>query len=1087
MVRNGTNSDCKGNSVLMLAARIGHVTFLQWAAKDETAGKIPIDQMNGCGDTALTLAAANGHLVALRWLLDRRGSDVSDINHENDEGNTALMLAARHGHLPVIQCLLEQSCTVAHFNDQLEDALSLAVMNGHVAIARCLADKMDIHKHYPDGGNLFTLAARAGQLGAAQWLLSMSIETAVVDSQGRNALMLAAAYGHLEWTRWLLRELRVDVNQLDWSDNSALLISASQGHGDLVRLLVDWGADIQQINQHRQNVLMLTASTPSPLGLWLCQVGADIHQIDEDGNNAFTLAASSGFIELMKQLAQQGVDIHLVNRSGDNAFTLAAASGDLALCQWLWQKQLNIHQVNDRDHNALALAVMAGSLPLVQWLYTLPIDRQQASNFLHIYYPNYSFDALSLAIGYGHIDIARWLGLQDPQYNYCSGLNGTLLMLAIRNGHLPAVEWLYQNSIQTRYGLFDPCWHENKQDHNPITCAAEHGHLHLLQWFYLAGADLNHLSACRNNAVLLAARRGDLPMIQWLHKHGVDIHHTNRQGENALIFAARGGCLDVVRWLVKHHVANHFISPAGELRPDSALYVAAMHGHTSVVRYFTRHRDLRGDSSMRKLLLIAMNNGHLNLAVWLCLYKGAQPEWANIANTTTLMSAAHYGHLFLVRTLCNFINPYQSGRLGFNALMLAAANGQLSVVEWLGQHEKADLHQTCCDGQNALHIAAAKKHLTICQWLYQRNVRFNQDKPISSVIFAADHGDFKMLKWLHAAGFPLAENGESALEGAIRSGHLPMAQWCIDNMEHAHLEVSLERCFKIAGDRGDLTALRWLCQQVAKVLCGTDVAGLIEACLSAAALAGKLHIIEWLQGEYQLPHDPDQAVKLILMDSVDKGWTLRLMKWYHRQWGITSNVNQKTMAVYKAIRGGHLPTLQWFCQNGTDIYRVWPGGKIALSLAIEYRHTMMAQWLVRSRGMNLLAEDIPEQCSPYQKDLIAALFVMMPGINQATLFSRLLPTQKQWLLAALKLDYPENSTAQALEDCLRRFNQYDLRSLRHRCLESIVTNMDDSYPNLDAALKHSGSLPIPKRLATDLQRLLTDKNRVFSPLPDASP
>ncbi len=41
--------------------------------------------------------------------------------------------------------------------------------------------------------------------------------------------------------------------------------------------------------------------------------------------------------------------------------------------------------------------------------------------------------------------------------------------------------------------------------------------------------------------------------------------------------------------------------------------------------------------------------------------------------------------------------------------------------------------------------------------------------------------------------------------------------------------------------------------------------------------------------------------------------------------------------------------------------------------------------------------------------------------------------------------------------------------------------------NLDATLKHISSLQLPRRLATDLQRLLTDKNRVLSPLPDASP
>ena len=1058
MVHDGINSDSEGNSVVMLAARIGHATFLQWAAKDEIARKIPINQMNNYGDTALTIAAANGHLVAVKWLLGQRGLHVSDINHENNEGDTALMLAVRHGHLPVTRCLLEQNCALEHFNDQLEDALSLAVINGFVTIAQCLADKMDTHKHYPDGGNLFTLAARAGQLPAARWLLTMGIETDVVDSQGRNALMLAASHGHLEWTRWLLEELRVDVNQLDWADNSALLLSAYQGHGDLVRLLVGRGANIQQLNRQRQNVLMLTASKLSSLGLWLCQIGADIHQIDEAGNNAFTLAACSGFIELMSHLAQQGIDIHLVNRLGDNAFTLAAEGGDLALCQWLWQKQLNIHQVNDKGHNALTLAVMAGSLPLVQWLYTLPIDRQQVSNTPYLVYANYSFDALSLAVGYGHIDIAQWLGQQDPQVNHCSDLNSALLTLAISNGHLPAVEWLYQNSIQTRRGLFDPSWHEDRQGHNPITCAAQHGHLHLLQWFYQAGADLNHQTAYGDNAVLLAAQRGDLPMIQWLHQHGVDIHHINYFNVNAMFIAAHGGYLDVVQWLVKHQVASQILSPFSETPPDTALDIAVRHGHTPVVRYFTRHMDLRGNDTRGSLLLLtATRNGHLNLAIWLCLHKGVQSDWTNIANTNALMFAAQHGHLFLVQSLCNFIDPHLSNFLGFNGLMLAAAGGHLPVVEWLGQQKKADFHRVGHDGKNALYLAAEKKHLRVCKWLYQQNMRFDQGKPISFVTFAAKHGDFEMLKWLHMEGFDLEGNGQSALEGALSSGHLPMAQWCIDNMAHARVMANLNSCFSAAGRLGDLTVLRWLCQQVAKVPAGP----LIESCLSSANQAGKLHIIEWLLGEYQLSHNPNQGPALILKAAVG-GRNLHVAKWYHRQGVRIRNAADKIAVVVDAICTGHLPTVQWFCQNGTDIHQICSKGENALSMAINNRHALTAQWLVCSKGMNLIAKDIPEQPLPYSKELIAALFVMMPEINQTTLFCRLSLTQRQWLLEALKLECPENPTAQALDDCLRRFNQYDLHSLRHRCLESLITNMDNTYPNLGAALKCGSSLPIPK-------------------------
>jgi ankyrin repeat protein len=142
------SADPAGNSVLMIASRLGHkdvVTAL--------IGRAHVARMSAHGDTALNFAALSGHVEIVKLLVEN-GAPVSpatgwtplhyaafenrtavinylltkDVNKDAlaPNGYTALMLAARNGHLEAAIALLYADADVGIRGPAGETALSIA-------------------------------------------------------------------------------------------------------------------------------------------------------------------------------------------------------------------------------------------------------------------------------------------------------------------------------------------------------------------------------------------------------------------------------------------------------------------------------------------------------------------------------------------------------------------------------------------------------------------------------------------------------------------------------------------------------------------------------------------------------------------------------------------------------------------------------------------------------------------------------------------------------------------------------------------------------------------------------------------------
>jgi DNA-binding NtrC family response regulator/ankyrin repeat protein len=323
---------------------------------------------------ALIEAAAKGDMDTLRSLL-KGGSEV-DVR--NEYGATALMEAAKHGHLGIVSLLLDSGTNPYVKGESGKNALSLAAMSGHVEVVRRLLT--------------WQYSSPAQQL--------MELQT---DDSGDSPLILAARMGRTQVVELLLgredwqsgtidlREDVIDLNQTSLRHrvvsllgvrnqygDTALIEATRQKHYEIVRVLIEQGAEIDISNTVGRTALMVAASQGNAeLTRFLLKHGADRNRTDIRGNTALYLAKRKGNTDVVKLLKptfslRSGLLLNILamiaRLGGVMGFAIHVSraeavevDGNIAVASETGLATLRLAQVASQHHSATLLLGESGS------------------------------------------------------------------------------------------------------------------------------------------------------------------------------------------------------------------------------------------------------------------------------------------------------------------------------------------------------------------------------------------------------------------------------------------------------------------------------------------------------------------------------------------------------------------------------------------------------------------------------------------------------------------------------------------------------------------------------------------------------
>ncbi|MDP7480426.1 MAG: ankyrin repeat domain-containing protein [Vicinamibacterales bacterium] len=331
------------------------------------------------GETALMTAARSGNLEAVELLLDA-GADVNV--HEHWKGQTALMWAAAEGHAQVIPTLVSHGADLGARSERGFTALLFAAREGRTDVVQTLLEaganldeQISINSTLTAGGveqrrasnaglNAFLLAAGSAHFELAAYLLDRGadpnaaprgwtalhqlswVRKAGIAGSNNPAPQGSGNTTSLEFARKLIAQ-GADLNArvttrppagitgLNFVDGTPFLLAARTADAELMRLLLEMGADAGLTNENNSTALMVAAGlgTSSPGEdpgteaevLEAVQValgaGLNIDAVDDKGETAMHGAAYKHLPRVVTQLAEAGADIAVWNQKNDRGAT----------------------------------------------------------------------------------------------------------------------------------------------------------------------------------------------------------------------------------------------------------------------------------------------------------------------------------------------------------------------------------------------------------------------------------------------------------------------------------------------------------------------------------------------------------------------------------------------------------------------------------------------------------------------------------------------------------------------------------------------------------------------------------------------
>ena len=275
-----------GRSPLHWACRSGALDVVKLLVKAGAGVRVT----DNFGYTCLMCASSQGHTETVRYLV---GLPQVDVSHKDNDGCTALLYAAYQNDADAMEVLIDAGTDIETKDDM--------------------------------GCPLLYWACHSGVLSVVKLLVKAGAGVRVTDNnEGITCLMCASEHGRTETVRYLLGLPEVDVNDSNNSDPTSLHRAVLRKHSDVVKVLIDAGADVEAMNDGRTPLHCACVAGNPEIVQMLVEAGADVCAVDNKSDRCLSIAARYGHTETVRYLVGlPEVDVNHRNFLGHTALDCA--------------------------------------------------------------------------------------------------------------------------------------------------------------------------------------------------------------------------------------------------------------------------------------------------------------------------------------------------------------------------------------------------------------------------------------------------------------------------------------------------------------------------------------------------------------------------------------------------------------------------------------------------------------------------------------------------------------------------------------------------------------------------------------------
>jgi len=572
---------------------------------------------------------------------------------------------------------------------ELKHSLVWVIRTGRINAVRTLIEKgADVN--VPTGcGTPIHQAASDGRTEIVELLIAAGADVDAGNSIG-TPLLRAIEREHTEVALKLIAAGANPSETGRFSDTPPIAMAATRGLSEVIRALIDAGADVNAIAPHiTLNQLEYNRSVRAA---WKEDNAAKLVETEVAVNTyPVILAARCGRAETLAVLLETGADPHCKDGEGLSAYDWAVRNEDAEILAVL--RRFGITETRFDPDEKLILAAERGDTEVVRDCLNAGADPNARDDRSR----TRDFTPLMLAAIAGHSEIVAalltagadpnvtdrgpnaqpvpdWL-LEHTDMETLASMGErfgrTALMMVAEIGNAQIVRQLLEAGADPNF--------TDAVDYTALAFAAANDRLETVRVLVEAGADVNGAVTYGNTSLMLACEKGAVDVARFLLDRGADANTTNRDRETALMRAAEIGHPSLVRLLVDRGADPNVVSSLNH----TAISLAAEASH------FVPVKTNRGSYSE----LQPLPEDRLIEVVELLLKAGADPNHPECSTTPVIEAAAHCQLRLIKLLLDNGARLDIGNRYGNTAISRAKFYGQQKVLEFLREYTGTDLSE----------------------------------------------------------------------------------------------------------------------------------------------------------------------------------------------------------------------------------------------------------------------------------------------------------------------------------------------------------------------------------------------------------
>lgn len=295
---------------------------------------------------------------------------------------------------------------------------------------------------------------------------------------------------------------------------SPLFLACQYGNAEIINLLLDAGADVNDVNADGITAFALCAgSAPNNIVTRFIEQNVNITQADKLGQTPLMRAAATGKSDNVRLLLSSGADINRVTKKGFSPLFFALKSPNKRLPIILIEAGANADYIAPDSTSVVQMAMYNQHYTTAHFLIEKEVDLQA--------YDRNGLQLLHLAVKKQQSKLVSLLLEKGADVNALSSES--------------RVKWRYESNFKT--GAYAAPLN------TPLLFAAELGNVELMQILVKSGADSSLRNPMGNNVVLAAAKSNSPSALKLALSWQSNVNVKNADGQtpmHTVLYTARG-------------------------------------------------------------------------------------------------------------------------------------------------------------------------------------------------------------------------------------------------------------------------------------------------------------------------------------------------------------------------------------------------------------------------------------------------------------------------------------------------------------------------------------------------------------------